>query len=72
LHRNRNAVPYDPEWAASFYDEYGERAAAGLLKIAAPEDSELRSLLTRLELDLGSEPGAIDGGEHMLAVLRTT
>jgi hypothetical protein len=47
-------------------------SAAGLLKIAAPEDPELRSLLTRLELDLGSEPGAIDGGEHMLAVLRTT
>jgi SAM-dependent methyltransferase len=46
-------------------------AAAGLLKIDEPPEPHLRDLLTRLELDLGAEPGAIDGGEHMLAVLRT-
>ncbi len=45
-------------------------AAAGLLKIDEPAESELQELLTRLELDLGAEPGAIDAGEHMLAVLR--
>jgi SAM-dependent methyltransferase len=44
--------------------------AAGLLKIEEPPEPQLRELLTRLELDLGAEPGAIDGGEHMLAVLR--
>jgi hypothetical protein len=124
-------VKYDPERAAAFYDEYGERewtrfedgrnsgtslevhrhylrrfvrpgdvvpdyghlpmqlfrwhelqellarhgeivaaSAAGLLKTDEPDDPALRDLLTRLELDLGAEPGAIDGGEHMLAVLR--
>jgi SAM-dependent methyltransferase len=47
-------------------------SAAGLLKTDEPEEPELRELLTRLELDLGSEPGAIDGGEHMLAVMRKT
>jgi SAM-dependent methyltransferase len=46
-------------------------AAAGLLKIEEPPEPHLRELLTRLELDLGAEPGAIDAGEHMLAVLRT-
>jgi SAM-dependent methyltransferase len=45
-------------------------AAAGLLKIDEPQEPHLRDLLIRLELDLGAEPGAIDGGEHMLAVLR--
>ena len=49
---------YDPERAAAFYDEYGE--------------SEWTRFEERLELDLGSEPGAIDGGEHMLAVMRKT
>jgi SAM-dependent methyltransferase len=46
-------------------------AAAGLLKIEEPPEPELQELLTRLELDLGAEPGAIDGGEHILAVLQT-
>jgi SAM-dependent methyltransferase len=45
-------------------------SAAGLLKTTEPDDPELRNLLTRLELDLAAEPGAIAGGEHMLAVLR--
>jgi hypothetical protein len=30
----------------------------------------LRALLERLELDLGAEPGAIETGQHMLAVVR--
>ena len=47
-------------------------AAAGLLKPSGPVEPELQPVLTRLELDLGAEPGAIDGGEHMLAVLRKT
>jgi hypothetical protein len=45
-------------------------AAAGLLKIDEPAEAELGDLLLRLELDLGAEPGAIDGGEHILAVLQ--
>jgi SAM-dependent methyltransferase len=45
-------------------------SAAGLLKMTEPDDPELRNLLTRLELDLAAEPGAIAGGEHMLAILR--
>jgi ubiquinone/menaquinone biosynthesis C-methylase UbiE len=46
-------------------------AAAGLLRpseqLATPE---LGEFLARLELDLGAEAAAIDGGEHMLAVVR--
>jgi 2-polyprenyl-3-methyl-5-hydroxy-6-metoxy-1,4-benzoquinol methylase len=46
-------------------------AGAGLLRPSQqPATPELRELLVRLELDLGAEPAAIDGGEHMLAVLR--
>jgi SAM-dependent methyltransferase len=45
-------------------------AAAGLLKIDQPAEPELCDLLVRLELELGAEPGAVDGGEHILAVLR--
>jgi ubiquinone/menaquinone biosynthesis C-methylase UbiE len=46
-------------------------SAAGLLKTVEPDRPELRDLLTRLELELAAEPGAIDGGEHILAVLQT-
>jgi ubiquinone/menaquinone biosynthesis C-methylase UbiE len=47
-------------------------AAAGLLRpTEPPATQELRDLLVWCELHLGTEPGAIDGGEHMLAVLRT-
>jgi SAM-dependent methyltransferase len=47
-------------------------AAAGLLRPSQqPSTPELRELLVRVELDLGAEPAAIDGGEHLLAVLRT-
>jgi hypothetical protein len=46
-------------------------AAAGLLQPTQPPAApELRDLLLRLELDLGAGPAAIDGGEHLLAVLR--
>jgi SAM-dependent methyltransferase len=45
-------------------------AAAGLLKIDEPAETDLRDLLGRLELELAEEPGAIDGGEHMIAVLQ--
>lgn len=44
-------------------------SAAGLLA-AEPPEPELRELLARVELELGSEPGAISCGEHILAVLR--
>jgi SAM-dependent methyltransferase len=46
-------------------------AAAGLLRPSAlPATPELADVLVRLELDLGGEPAAIDGGEHLLAVVR--
>jgi SAM-dependent methyltransferase len=46
-------------------------AAAGLLRPSGqPATPELRELLARLELELGAEPAAIDGGEHLLAVVR--
>jgi SAM-dependent methyltransferase len=43
--------------------------AAGLFA-AEPAEPELRDLLARVELELGSEPGAISCGQHILAVLR--
>jgi ubiquinone/menaquinone biosynthesis C-methylase UbiE len=46
-------------------------AAAGLIQPSqAPATPELADLLLRLELELGAGPAAIDGGEHLLAVLR--
>ncbi len=54
----------------SRHGEIVAASAAGLLKHPEPEEPELRELLTRLELDLAAEPGAIDAGEHMLAVVR--
>jgi hypothetical protein len=55
----------------SLHGEVVAGAAAGLLQpTAQPATPELRDLLVRLELDLGAEPAAIDGGEHLLAVLR--
>ena len=43
-------------------------SAAGLLR-AEPPEPELRELLARLEVDLAAEPGAIDAGPHILAVV---
>jgi ubiquinone/menaquinone biosynthesis C-methylase UbiE len=46
-------------------------AAAGLLRLTEPPSTpELRELLVRVELDVGAEPAAIDGGEHLLAVVQ--
>jgi ubiquinone/menaquinone biosynthesis C-methylase UbiE len=46
-------------------------AAAGLMRATEqPATEELRDALVRLELELGAERAAIDGGEHLLAVLR--
>jgi SAM-dependent methyltransferase len=49
--------------------QHGEIVAAtatGLFK----DSAEHGELLARLELDLGAEPGAIDAGRHILAVVR--
>jgi SAM-dependent methyltransferase len=45
-------------------------SAAGLLPGAQPEEPELKAFLARTELALAEEPGALDCGEHILAVLR--
>ena len=45
--------------------------AAGLLGSVDPAQPALRELVTRLELELAAEPGAVECGAHMLAVLRT-
>ena len=44
-------------------------SATGLFRVA-PDEPELHALAARLELDLGKEPGAVDAGQHILAVLR--
>jgi SAM-dependent methyltransferase len=51
---------------------HGEIVAAcatGLVK-TTPDDPDLRELAERIELDVGAEPGAIDIGHHILAVVR--
>jgi len=45
-------------------------AAAGLLPGPAPDEPELRAFLSRIELELASEPGAVGCGEHILAVVQ--
>lgn len=45
-------------------------SAAGLMRATQPDEPELRDLLARLEIELAAEPGAVDCGPHMLAVLR--
>lgn len=45
-------------------------SAAGLIRATVPDEPALRDLLGRLELDLAAEPGALDCGPHMLAVVR--
>jgi SAM-dependent methyltransferase len=52
---------------------HGEIVAAcatGVVK-STPEEPDLRELTERIELDVGAEPGAIDIGHHILAVVRT-
>lgn len=45
-------------------------ASATGLVTTTPEDADLRALAERIELDVGAEPGAIDIGHHILAVMR--
>jgi len=44
--------------------------AAGLLPTVQPEEPELRTFVSRVELELAGEPGAVSCGQHILAVLR--
>jgi hypothetical protein len=50
----------------------GEVVAASATGLVAttPDDPDLRALTERIELELGAEPGAIDVGRHILAVVR--
>src|SRR6266536_3087767 len=45
-------------------------SAAGLLPTAEVEEPELREFLSRAELELAEEPGALSCGQHILAVLQ--
>jgi ubiquinone/menaquinone biosynthesis C-methylase UbiE len=47
-----------------------DACAAGLLPAVQPEEPELREFVSRIELELAGEPGAISCGQHILAVLR--
>ena len=47
-----------------------DACAAGLLPAVQPEEPELRAFLSRVELELAGEPGAVSCGQHILAVLR--
>jgi hypothetical protein len=51
---------------------HGEVVAASAtgLVTTTPDDPDLRALTERIELDVGAEPGAIDIGRHILAVVR--
>jgi len=44
-------------------------SATGILGVD-PEEPALRALVERLEVDLGAEPGAVESGPHILAVVR--
>jgi ubiquinone/menaquinone biosynthesis C-methylase UbiE len=45
-------------------------SAAGLLAAEQPEEPEVKAFLARTELALAEEPGALDAGQHIVAVLR--
>jgi ubiquinone/menaquinone biosynthesis C-methylase UbiE len=47
-----------------------DACAAGLLPSVQPEEPELRAFISRVELELAAEPGAVSCGQHILAVLR--
>jgi ubiquinone/menaquinone biosynthesis C-methylase UbiE len=47
-----------------------DACAAGLLPSVQPEEPELRAFVSRAELELAGEPGAVSCGQHILAVLR--
>ena len=45
-------------------------AAAGLIPDPRPEEPELREMIHALEAELCEEPGAVSGGQHLVAALR--
>jgi ubiquinone/menaquinone biosynthesis C-methylase UbiE len=47
-----------------------DACAAGLLPSVQPEEPELRAFVSRVELELAGERGAVSCGQHILAVLR--
>jgi ubiquinone/menaquinone biosynthesis C-methylase UbiE len=47
-----------------------DACAAGLLPTVQPEEPELQEFLSRIELELAGEAGAVSCGQHILAVLR--
>ena len=47
-----------------------DACAAGLLPSVETEDPRLRGFLSRVELELSGEPGAVSCGQHILAVLQ--
>jgi ubiquinone/menaquinone biosynthesis C-methylase UbiE len=53
----------------SAHGEVVAASATGLVT-TTPDDPDLRALAERIELDVGAEPGAIDIGHHILAVVR--
>ena len=54
----------------SRYGTVVSASAAGLLPALYPEEAELREFITRVELELATEPGALSCGEHIVAVVR--
>jgi hypothetical protein len=46
-----------------------DACAAGLLPSVETEEPKLRGFLSRVELELAGEPGAVSCGQHILAVL---
>ena len=47
-----------------------DACAAGLLPAVETEEPELREFVSRVELELAGEPGAVACGQHIVAVLR--
>jgi len=55
--------------AAGFEDRVCDRVVGGVTDLS-PTGGAVGDLLTRLELELAAEPGALDCAPHVLAVLR--
>jgi ubiquinone/menaquinone biosynthesis C-methylase UbiE len=60
----------DLEALLSSHGTVVDACAAGLLPSVQPEEPELRAFISRVELELAAEPGAVSCGQHILAVLR--
>jgi ubiquinone/menaquinone biosynthesis C-methylase UbiE len=60
----------DLEALLSSHGTVVDACAAGLLPSVQPEEPELRAFVSRVELELAGEPGAVSCGQHILAVLR--